>query len=245
MEEDVSLKKLYALFKFQLNIALDNKFNLIFSLLFPIVGMVMTIVERTEASNSLKLDYDMMLPYISYIIVLSMLFGWIGTISQLRENGFFKMFTSLSGSKYYIILVNFLINLLLNFCQVNILVGIYFLIVRNYSLMLLFQWNMVIFPCSIFCFLSLSFLLLIPLKYETLQIVLTTYLVLGMYLLHINFSPIVQFFKFLNLFAMNIEIGQLIISPSNNYVLLYMLLLCIIGLLSISRISVFPHKNRG
>ncbi|HJG38675.1 MAG TPA: hypothetical protein K8V44_02580, partial [Staphylococcus saprophyticus] len=153
------MKKLYALFKFQLNIALDNKFNLIFSLLFPIVGMVMTIVERTEASNSLKLDYDMMLPYISYIIVLSMLFGWIGTISQLRENGFFKMFTSLSGSKYYIILVNFLINLLLNFCQVNILVGIYFIIVRNYSLMLLFQWNMVIFPCSIFCFLSLSFLL--------------------------------------------------------------------------------------
>ena len=70
MEEDVSLKKLYALFKFQLNIALDNKFNLIFSLLFPIVGMVMTIVERTEASNSLKLDYDMMLPYISYIIWL-------------------------------------------------------------------------------------------------------------------------------------------------------------------------------
>lgn len=206
--------------------------------------MMFTILKSLNHSDTVGVDYFYLLPYLSYVVVLGMLFGWVENISQLRENGFFKMFTSLSGSKYHVIVVNYLVNLLLILCQSNILIALYFVICHQVSLDYIVMWNIFVIVTSAISFSELSILLLCRIKSETLQIMLTTYLIVGMYLLNVKVTDGIGhvLFSFINL---AIDIGRSLYDTSSYKVFMDLVIAGMIGGFSIPRISVFPQKNRG
>ena len=100
----VMLKKILALFKFQINITLSNKFFLVYTLLLPAVNLFLALSKRGIGLDAQE-KFVFLTPYISYIIVIAMLFGWAGNIVSLRENNYLKVFSSLTGSKFYIFAV--------------------------------------------------------------------------------------------------------------------------------------------
>ncbi|MDB8633785.1 hypothetical protein PNV04_07375, partial [Streptococcus mutans] len=112
------LKKILALFKFQINITLSNKFFLVYTLLLPAVNLFLALSKRGIGLDAQE-KFVFLTPYISYIIVIAMLFGWAGNIVSLRENNYLKVFSSLTGSKFYIFAVNLLVNFLLTIVQIN------------------------------------------------------------------------------------------------------------------------------
>ena len=129
------LKKLLALFRFQLNITLSNKFFLVYTLLLPAVNLFVALDKRETALHAQE-KLVLLTPYISYIIVIAMLFGWAGNIVSLRENNYLKVFSSLTGSKFYVFTVNLLVNFFLAIVQVNILLLIFECINRSIDLKL-------------------------------------------------------------------------------------------------------------
>ena len=87
-----------------------------------------------------------------------MLFGWAGNIVSLRENNYLKVFSSLTGSKFYIFAVNLLVNFLLTIVQINILLFIFELITKSVDLELFVFFNILTFLGVAICFFCFCYL---------------------------------------------------------------------------------------
>ena len=242
------LKKILALFKFQLNITLSNKFFLVYTLFLPAVNLFLALNRRGAVlSNQEKVLF--LSPYISYIIVIAMLFGWAGNIISLRENNYLKVFSSLSGSKFYIFAVNLLVNFLLTIVQVNILLLLFEFISKSVDLELFILFNVLTVLGAGICFFAFSVFLKLSLNTVTLQAVLTSYLLLS--LLSLEYAPdnavLSGLFHFMNVFSLINEIGLMIGDKLAGTFSLYVpaLVWFMVGSYCLKVSSVFSPKDRN
>lgn len=247
------INKIKALIRFQINISLDNKVSFLFSLLFPIGFIVSNLSEYSQKGflNGQQ-QFLVVLPYISYVVILGMLYGWVEGTSATRENNFLKMFTSLVGDKRYIFVSNFIVNFILILIQ-SILINLIFQIVTEYySFQSIVLTILVVSIMSTVSFLGLSLILHFKIRAASLQIFLTGYLIVGLFLLNIDvISPLIYFvMNIFNLYYLSNDLGLILINKlslfdSLVFVLITCLLLAISGWTLISKIPVFSKFNRG
>ncbi|MEX2784918.1 hypothetical protein AB3331_06975 [Streptococcus sp. H49] len=242
------LKKLLALFKFQLNITLSNKFFLVYTLLLPAVNLLLAL-NRRGAELSVQEKYVFLVPYVVYIVVIGMLFGWAGNIVSLRENNYLKVFSSLAGSKYYIFVVNLFVNFLLTAVQVNILLFIFEFISRSFDAQLFFLFNGLTFLGVSICFFAFAVFLKLTVNAVTLQAVLTSYLLLS--LVSLEYAPentiLSTLFHFLNVFSLLNDIALSIGSKLADSLPLCLSVLAwlLVGSYCLKASSVFSKKDRN
>ncbi|AND79458.1 hypothetical protein [Streptococcus pantholopis] len=242
------LKKLLALFKFQLNITLSNKFFLVYTLFLPAVNLLLAL-SRRGAELSAQEKYVFLVPYVVYIVVIGMLFGWAGNIVSLRENNYLKVFSSLAGSKYYIFAVNLFVNFLLTAVQVNILLLIFEFISRSFDAQLFLIFNALTILGVGICFFAFAVFLRLSVNTLTLQAVLTSYLLLS--LVSLDYVPeniiLNTLFHFLNVFSLLNDIALSIGSNLADSLPLGLSVLAwlFVGSYCLKASSVFSKKDRN
>lgn len=244
----VMLKKILALFKFQINITLSNKFFLVYTLLLPAVNLFLALSKRGIGLDAQE-KFVFLTPYISYIIVIAMLFGWAGNIVSLRENKYLKVFSSLTGSKFYIFAVNLLVNFLLTSVQINILLFIFELITKSVDLELFVFFNILTFLGVAICFFAFAIFLKLSVNAVTLQAILTSYLLLSLLSLEYTSKNIILsgLFHFINIFSLVNEIGLTISGKLVDAAPLYLPIFAwvIVGSYCLKESSVFSIKDRN
>ncbi|ATO46800.1 hypothetical protein C5L30_000775 [Companilactobacillus farciminis] len=102
----MELRNDWALFKIQLTIAFKERFYFVYTLLVPIF---MVFLNKTLDFQ----DNESIYVYWSYIVVTTVFNGFLLNLVRLRESGFLKTLTYLSGSRHSIILANLLVQLII------------------------------------------------------------------------------------------------------------------------------------
>lgn len=247
----VYMKKILALSRFEINILMDNKISFIFSLIFPVIYMAYNFIKfhHSGASESLFL---FILPYLSYLIVTNVLYGWVANITAVRENNFLKVFSSIAGDKKYVFIAKFLITLISIFIQAELLAISLEFITRHVDLYLLLKIALITPLASFFLCSGLSILLLLSIRPQPLQLFLTVYLIGGMFFMGTQTHNL--FFKILlntlNAFSFIFNFGQVFVQSDRfsfyNIITLIIpiIMFLLLGVLSLSRIPVSSKFNR-
>lgn len=176
-------KKLSALSKFEVNIALDNKGLFIYTLVFPALYFIYAFVSSNHDLTNLAIRYHL-LGFWSYIILTGVLNQVITAMISMRENSFLKMFTFISGDRRLIFYANLIPQTLVIQAEILIFDIIAAVFYRPDLEILEFMFacwllNFIIIPVVAF---YTSFLLAIPMRAQTLGVFMMGYLLLALLL---------------------------------------------------------------
>ncbi|WP_126322016.1 hypothetical protein [Companilactobacillus musae] len=180
MKRTIMLKNWLATFKLQFKIALKEKIVFFYTLVIPI------IIVFLNNQSDFK-DVGVLYIYWSYIVVTSILNGFMSSIVQLRENGSLKTLTYMVGSKSTIITASVFVQMII--IQVEILI---FNLVVNFMviqipLMTYVYGILMTFITTIFATVTLSVMFLFKVKQGTFNVLINIFLLLGIGLL--GFRP--------------------------------------------------------
>ncbi|MBP2058556.1 ABC-2 type transport system permease protein [Lactobacillus colini] len=197
--------------KFYAELAIDNKMNLIFTLVFPIVYQLISV----KASQIFTIDdfIKVSIPMIAYIIVSTALNGVTMSIIATRNSGYIKAYYYASGSKWAIYLANLLVQLVIVVLE-NIVFILGLMILYNfYSLRLLIcliLMNIITFPVVSMGF---NILFLFPIRQSSLSILATSLLIGFLILFNINVPNFLEVIKLINLYVFISFVLQQLITP--------------------------------
>ncbi|MBD5429512.1 hypothetical protein [Lactobacillus sp.] len=224
--------KTKAFFKFYIELAIDNKINLIFTLLFPIIYQlfstnithVLTDIEFIQKS----------IPMIAYIIVATALNGVTMSIIATRNNGFIKAYFYASGSKWAIYVANLLVQLVIVILE-NFIFTLSLMILYKYiSIRLLI--SILLMTIISFPIISLGFniLFLIRIRQSSLSVFSTSLLLGFLILFNITKNSTTIFsdinpYTFIELILSNIINPNLIIMAQSIVVAILYTFIGIIG----------------
>lgn len=168
-----------AMFKLQLKVALKDRLFFFYTLVIPII---MALLNRGEYFQ----DNDALYIYWAYIVVTTVLNGFLMKIIQLREDGFLKTLFYLTGSKLSIIMSSFLVQLVvvqLEILSFNLLV---MLLITPVSLTTFIYGFLGSFLATLLCTAMLSGLLLLRIRQGLFNTLIVIFLLGGIILLGIR-----------------------------------------------------------
>ena len=114
-----TFKKIYALSKFETNIATDDKFIFVYTLVFPAVYFIYVFFSQHPTTNTHGI-YFTLTGFWSYILVMGISTGFIGGIMDMKMTNFLKMFYFITGNKTDIYYANLIPQMVI--IQVEILI---------------------------------------------------------------------------------------------------------------------------
>lgn len=180
------MKKIKAITRFQIALLLSNKTAFIYTLVFPI-GYLVYMLTATKFAYTQTTDVVTFLsPYWAYIIVGSVLNGWVSNIISTRENNFLKVYTSIVGDKRYIFFANFLVASLSSFTQILLFDILFFGMTRSLNLTVFTLSVVVAIVANILVTLGSIAFLKLRVPIATVTIYLTGYLLLGLLLVNVQ-----------------------------------------------------------
>jgi len=229
-----------AMFKLQLKLALKDKLIFFYTLIIPII---MLFVNRGQSLQ----DNEALYIYWSYIVVTTVLNGFLMKLIQLRENGFLKTLSYLTGSKLSIIMSAFLVQLVvvqLEILMFNLVVTV---LITPVSLMTFLYGFLVSFMATLLCSAMLSGLLILKIKYVFFNLLIAGFLFSGIILLGIR--PTGHWNYLLTIFNPFQLIYGLYVVPCTSIVFEIFIGICIIcylwmGFLIINNVSIRSHLSR-
>lgn len=173
----------FAMFKLQLKIAYKEKLAYFYTLIIPIV---MVFINKGNYFQ----DNEALYVYWSYIVVITILNGFLMKIIKLRENGFLKTLIYLTGSKFSVLAGTFVVQLLNIQLQIVIFNLVVALFITKVSLITFLYGFLVSFLATFLCAAMLSGLLLLRIKTWWFNGLITIFLWIGIILLGIRPSGV-------------------------------------------------------
>lgn len=168
-----------AMFKLQLKIALKEKMVFFYTLIIPII---MVFINKGPSFR----DNEVLYLYWAYIVVTTILNGFLMNVIQLRENGFLKTLSYLAGSRFSVVMSSFLVQLLIIQVEIllfNLVVTIFITPVSPWTFLYSF---LVSFLAVFLCAAMLSGLLILKVKQNTFTVIINLFLLIGIFLLGIR-----------------------------------------------------------
>lgn len=179
------INRIKSLVRFEINITLDNKLVLVYTLVFPMIFLLFNLGSFLKNNNFIY-------GYWSYIIVSGTLNGIIAGTVNMRESNFLKMFSYIAKSKVYVFIANLVAQTLLLELELFIFNIFSMIISGNF----IWQKTVYCFFISLFliplCGLMLSPFLVIRMKQNTYNVLLNGYLLLMLFTGFIKTSGILQ-----------------------------------------------------
>jgi len=176
-----------AIFKIQIRIALKERFYFIYTLLVPIV---MVFLNKTEDFQ----DNEALYIYWSYIVVTTVFNGLLINIIRLREGGFFKTLTYLMGSKHSIVLANLLVQFLIIQLEIFLFNLFVTLFITHISAVTFLYGFLVSFLATLLCSAMMSGLLLLKMKQELFNLLISCFFIVGIILLGLRPHGLLHYF---------------------------------------------------
>lgn len=206
------LLKTKAFIKFYTELVIDNKVNLIFTLLFPIVYQLISVKPSPVYTYTDFIKIGM--PMIAYIIVSTALNGITMSIIATRNSGFIKAYYYASGSKWAIYWANLLVQLVIVLLENITFITVLMVLYKFYSLSLLFY--LILMTIIAFPIVSLGFniLFLFPIRQSSLSILSTTLLIGFLILFNISLPGYFDFVRIINPYVFISLILEELINPS-------------------------------
>lgn len=237
-----TIRKIESLFQFEVNITLDNKIVLIYTLFFPVLFLFLN--SRTSPQSISLYSYW------AYIIVVGVLNGVISGIINMRENNFLKMFCYIVKSKKYIYFSNVITQTLIIEIELIVFNFVAFFILHNITIidiMYCLFLSIILIPlCSLF----LSFFLLLRIRVNTFNILLNGYLSLMLAMFYVRVSaPIERILLLINPFSYFSYLFTLLTFKSDSFLdlmvlLIFGLIYILIGLKAINIMPIQGITNR-
>ena len=165
-----------AIFKIQIRIALKERFYFISTLIVPII---MVFLNKTEDFQ----DNEALYIYWSYIVVTTVFNGFLINLIRLREGGFFKTLTYLIGSRHSIVLANLLVQFLIIQLEIFLFNLFVTLLITHISAITFLYGFLVSFLATLLCSAMISGLLLLKLKQEFFNLLISGFFIIGIILL--------------------------------------------------------------
>lgn len=245
-------KKIKSLIIFQISIVLDNKIVFFYSLIMPLAYLIINLFSNGDYSITAQQQVDHLLPIVGYVCITGVLNGWVMGILVMRENSFLKTFTSIVGDKKYIFFANYLISLLSNSLQVILITVIYQVFSKSMSysvLLIMIATALVVITVTS---LVSSIILMMRMKYSSIPMILTTYILLGFLISNMQPKPVIMrvVFNVFDIYSFTKDLGNLLfnITSAGTYsiiiVILPIIISVIIGLMLINKIPVSSVHTR-
>lgn len=168
-----------AIFRLQLKVALRNKVVFFYTLIIPIIVLFLNQGEDFR-------DSSVLYAYWSYIVVTTVLNGFMLNIIRLRESGFLKTLSYTVGSKLSVILTSFLVQLLIIQGEIFLFNLVVLFFITPISAVVFIYGFLVSFLTAIVCTSMMSGLFLLKIKEATFNIVIDIFLFAGIVLLGIH-----------------------------------------------------------
>lgn len=235
--------KTKSFFKFYVELALDNKISLVFTLIFPIVYQLINVKmsQIFTASDFIKVS----MPMIAYIIVSTALNGVTMAIIGTRNSGFIKAYYYASGSKWAIYWANLLVQLIIVILENFVFILGLMILYKFYSLELFL--HLILMTIVSFPVVSLGFniLFLFPIRQSSLSILSTSLLIGFLILFNINLPSYLNVIRLINPYVFISLVLEELVNPSIR--LFAYLLIVSVGYLGLGIIGYqkFKLQNRG
>lgn len=179
------IKRIKSLVRFELNITLDNKIVLLYTLIFPMIFLCFNLENFLSHGEYIS-------GYWAYIIVSGTLNGIIAGTVNMRESNFLKMFSYIAKSKLYVFFANLIAQ--------TIILELELLFFNIFSMLLSgnFIWGKTIYCFLIsllfipLCGLMMSPFLVIRMKQNTYNVFLNGYLLIMLLTAFIKTKGILQ-----------------------------------------------------
>ena len=237
------IKKIKSLVYFELNITLDNKIVLVYTLVFPIIFLLFN--RNANITND-----SYLYGYWSYIIVTGILSGIVAGTISMRESNFLKMFSYLAKSKGYVFVSNLISQIIVLELELLIFNIFSMLIARNFNIKIIiycFLSSLIMIPL---CGMFVSFFLVMKMRQNTFNVLLNGYLLIMLASFYVKFNttitwilmainPFVYFSNMYKLFTFQ-QVDFI------NLVVLFFLGIAysLIGVISIRRMPIIGVTNR-
>lgn len=176
-----------AIFKIQIRIALKERFYFIYTLIVPII---MVFINKTQDFQ----DNEALYIYWSYIVVTTVFNGFLINLIRLRESGFFKTLTYLIGSRHSIVLANLLVQFLVIQLEIFIFNLFVTIFITHISLVTFLYGFLVSFLAALLCSAMMSGLLLLKLKQEIFNLLISCFFIIGIVLLGMRPHGLLNYF---------------------------------------------------
>lgn len=239
--------KTKAFVRFYTELAVDNKINLLFTLLFPAVYQLFN--SSAIIVNNGNDFIQACIPMIAYIIVSTALNGVTMSIIATRNSGYIKAYYYASGSRWSIYLANLLVQLVIvlveNFAFVISLMILY----KFFSISLLI--NLMLMTMISFSFIALGFnvLFLLKIRASNISIIATTlligFLVLFNVSTNISTPNFLKFIMGINPYMFVSLVLRVLLQPNTVVVFSVMVDCIIFSLLGFFGFQFFDLQNRG
>ena len=245
-------KKIKALIAFQISIVMDNKMVFVYSLVMPLAYLMLNLFSNGKSALSYQQQLDHLLPVVGYVCITGVLNGWVMGVLVMRENSFLKMFTSIVGDKRYIFFANYLISLFSNSIQVIIITITYQVFSKSLSYKIfLIMLITAIIMITVTSLIS-SVVLMMRMKYSSIPMILTTYILLGFLISGLQPKQIFLrvLFNIVDMYSLTKDLGNLLfhLSQLHTYsvviVCVPIFVAVIIGAILIDRIPVSSIHTR-
>lgn len=237
------VKRIKNLVYFDLNSAFKNKIVVIYTLIFPIIFL---LLNRNNFLNNHNLIYG----FWAYIVVIGVLNGIVAGTINMRESNFFKMFSYIAKSKELVFFANLIAQVI--FLEMELFIFNLFVIVIGggfiwQKILYCFLISLVIIPL---CAINLSFFLVIKMKNNTYNALLNAYMFVIMFTAFLNINDFISWLIILvNPIAYITRVYVLF--NSNNFQLLDLVILIglgvvylLIGIFSIKKMPISGITSR-
>ncbi|MQS76354.1 hypothetical protein [Companilactobacillus halodurans] len=179
----LSFQDEWAIFKLQMKIALEDKIAFFYTLVIPAAMLFINKSQNFQDNASIYI-------YWSYIVVSTILNGFLLNLVRLRENGFLKTFSYIVGSKYPIIITSLFVQLLIIQVEILLFNFVVTIFITKVSWVTFLYGFLTTFWATIACAAMLSGLLLLKVKQASFNILINLFLLLGLIFLGLHPSGI-------------------------------------------------------
>ena len=176
----------WAIFKLQFKIAMKERIVFFYTLVIP---FIMLFINRTEDFQ----DNEALYVYWSYIVVITLLNGFLMQVIHLRESGSLKTLTYMTGSKTSIILAVFLVQLLMIQSEIILFNLVVTLLVTHVSGLTILYGFLTSFLAATLCTAMLSGLMILKIKRTNFNLMINLFLLIGIILLGIRPSGVLNY----------------------------------------------------
>lgn len=228
------------IFKLQLKIALKEKMTFIYSLIIPIV--VLLLNNRASLNNS-----ETLYTYWSYIVVTSILNSFMINFIRMREDGSLKTLSYMVGSKTSIIFNKYLVQLLIIEIEIFIFDLAISLLGVRYSLSFYLYGFLMTLITTTLAIAATSILFRLRVKQGTFNIIINIILFWGLFLLTLRPSGILNYlFTIINPFQFVLSIYNFINNSVflNGLVVICALVFLVVSYFNLRNLSVKSQLNR-
>lgn len=241
--KDESTFKNKSIFKFYFELAVDNKMNLMFTLIFPVVYQLVSV--KIFPIYSINDFIKLSIPMIAYIVVSTALNGVTMAIIGTRNSGFIKAYYYASGSKWAIYWANLLVQLVIVVVENTIFIQGLMIIYKFYSFRLFLY--LILMTIISFPIVSLGFniLFLFPFRQSSLSILSTSLLIGFLILFNIDLPNYLEVIKIINPYVFVSFILEELLTPQLHlleYVIAISFVYVILGIIGYQK---FKLQNRG